>query len=92
MAVVAFALGILLGFVGSIPAAGPLLLLVIASGLEGQRRRALALAAGGALAESSSSAPAKRPSQGEFTTRCATPTELRPRPAVGSRARPGRRD
>ena len=49
---VAFALGILLGFVGSIPAAGPLLLLVIASGLEGQRRRALALAAGGALAES----------------------------------------
>lgn len=49
---VAFALGVLLGFVGSIPAAGPLLFLVIASGLEGQRRRALALATGGALAES----------------------------------------
>jgi len=50
--VLALALGIVLGFAGSIPAAGPLLFLVLASGLEGDRRRALALAAGGALAES----------------------------------------
>lgn len=52
MGLVAFALGVGLGFVGSIPAAGPLLFLVIASGLDGKLRRALALAAGGALAES----------------------------------------
>jgi threonine/homoserine/homoserine lactone efflux protein len=49
---VAFLVGVLLGFVGSIPAAGPLLLLVIASALKKQRSRALALASGGALAES----------------------------------------
>jgi len=49
---VAFVLGVVLGFVGSIPAAGPLLFLVIASGVEGRPRRALALGAGGALAES----------------------------------------
>ena len=52
MGLVALALGVVLGFVGSIPAAGPLLLLVIASGLRAQRGRALALGAGGALAES----------------------------------------
>lgn len=52
MGLAAFALGVALGFVGSIPAAGPLLLLVVAAGFQGQRRRALALALGGALAES----------------------------------------
>jgi threonine/homoserine/homoserine lactone efflux protein len=49
---VAFLVGVLLGFVGSIPAAGPLLLLIVASALARQRARALALACGGALAES----------------------------------------
>lgn len=52
MGPLSFGLGVALGFVGSIPAAGPLLFLVIASGLEGRQRRALALACGGALAES----------------------------------------
>jgi threonine/homoserine/homoserine lactone efflux protein len=52
MLLLGLALGVALGFVGSIPAAGPLLMLVIASGLRAQRGRALALAAGGALAES----------------------------------------
>lgn len=49
---VAFLVGVLLGFVGSIPAAGPLLLLVVASALKKERSRALGLACGGALAES----------------------------------------
>jgi threonine/homoserine/homoserine lactone efflux protein len=49
---VAFVVGVLLGFVGSIPAAGPLLVLVVASGLRRERSRALALACGGGLAES----------------------------------------
>ncbi len=44
--------GVVLGFVGSIPAAGPLLALVIARGLDARQRDALALALGGALAES----------------------------------------
>lgn len=44
--------GVVLGFVGSIPAAGPLLALVIVRGLQARRRDALALALGGALAES----------------------------------------
>ncbi|MCC6899283.1 MAG: LysE family transporter [Polyangiaceae bacterium] len=52
MVAVALIVGLVLGFAGSIPAAGPLLLLVVASGLEGRRRQALSLAAGGALAES----------------------------------------
>src|SRR5262245_13323641 len=52
MPVVALLIGVVMGFVGSIPAAGPLLLLVVASGLAAERRRALALAFGGALAES----------------------------------------
>lgn len=52
MALLGLLLGIALGFVGSIPAAGPLLMLVIASGLQAERGRALALGAGGALAES----------------------------------------
>ncbi|MBK7585464.1 MAG: LysE family transporter [Myxococcales bacterium] len=52
MVLFALGLGVVLGFLGSIPAAGPLLLLVIASGLEGRRRSALSLASGGALAES----------------------------------------
>lgn len=46
------ALGIVLGFVGSIPATGPLLFLVIDAGLTRDRPRALSLAVGGALAES----------------------------------------
>lgn len=47
-----FLIGVLLGFVGSIPAAGPLLLSIVASALKKERSRALALACGGALAES----------------------------------------
>ncbi|MEZ4220066.1 MAG: LysE family transporter [Polyangiaceae bacterium] len=46
-----FALGVLLGFLGSIPAAGPLLLLVMEAGVSGRRARALSLASGGAVAE-----------------------------------------
>lgn len=46
------AIGVLLGFVGSIPALGPLLVLVVTRGLTADRRGALALAAGGAAAES----------------------------------------
>jgi threonine/homoserine/homoserine lactone efflux protein len=52
MPVIAVLAGVAMGFVGSIPAAGPLLLLVVASGLSAERKQALALAAGGALAES----------------------------------------
>ncbi|MBX3131544.1 MAG: LysE family transporter [Polyangiaceae bacterium] len=48
----AFVLGVALGFVGSIPALGPLLALVVARGLESRRGDALALAVGGAVAES----------------------------------------
>ena len=47
----ALLIGIALGFFGSIPAAGPLLFLVIDAGLSRDRTRALALAVGGALAE-----------------------------------------
>lgn len=52
LSLTSFLVGVLLGFVGSIPAAGPLLLLVVASALRKERSRALALACGGALAES----------------------------------------
>ncbi len=45
-------LGILLGFLGSIPVAGPISLLVLAYGLEGRVRNGLFLALGAALAES----------------------------------------
>ncbi len=45
-------LGILLGFLGSIPVAGPISLLVLAYGLEGRVRNGLFLAAGASLAES----------------------------------------
>lgn len=44
--------GCLIGYVGSIPAAGPLALLIAAEGIADRRRRGLTLAAGGALAES----------------------------------------
>ncbi len=52
--------GLILGFVGSIPAAGPLALLIVRAGLghdgrsgrSGARARALGLAIGGAAAES----------------------------------------
>ncbi len=49
--IVSLVLGILLGFVGSIPAAGPLLFLVIDAGISRDRSRALSLAVGGAIAE-----------------------------------------
>lgn len=48
---VAFALGWLLGYLGTIPAAGPLAVLVVAASLRGRSRHALRLAAGGAVAE-----------------------------------------
>lgn len=47
----AFALGCVLGYVGSIPAAGPLAILIANAALDGRRRRALSLAVGGAIAE-----------------------------------------
>src|SRR5262245_32022112 len=43
--------GVLLGYFGSIPAAGPLALLIYAAGMAGDRRRLTALALGGAVAE-----------------------------------------
>lgn len=49
---VALLTGAALGFVLSIPAAGPLLGLVVLAGARGDFRRGLALASGGALAES----------------------------------------
>ena len=45
-------LGAVLGFLGSIPAAGPLALLIVARAVEGAPRRSLALGIGGAIAES----------------------------------------
>jgi threonine/homoserine/homoserine lactone efflux protein len=50
--VLALVLGFLFGFIGSIPVAGPISLLVVARGLQARYRDALFLAAGGALAES----------------------------------------
>jgi threonine/homoserine/homoserine lactone efflux protein len=50
--VLALLLGFLFGFIGSIPVAGPISLLVVAYGLRGRYRDAIFLAAGGALAES----------------------------------------
>jgi len=47
----AIAIGLLLGFVSSIPAAGPLAMLIVGAALEGDRERAVRLAIGGALAE-----------------------------------------
>lgn len=47
----ALVVGFLLGYLGSIPAAGPLAVLVVAAALAGQPRRLLLLAAGGAFAE-----------------------------------------
>lgn len=49
--VLAFVIGVALGFFGSIPAAGPLALLIVQAGLDGARSRSLALAVGGAVAE-----------------------------------------
>lgn len=44
--------GILLGYVGSMPVAGPIALLVLGRGLENRTRNGLALALGSAIAES----------------------------------------
>jgi threonine/homoserine/homoserine lactone efflux protein len=49
---VALALGFLFGFIGSIPVAGPIALLVFAYGIEGRRRDGVALSVGAAIAES----------------------------------------
>jgi threonine/homoserine/homoserine lactone efflux protein len=49
--ILALGLGWLLGFLGTIPAAGPLAVLVAAAAIEGRTRRLLALSAGGAAAE-----------------------------------------
>jgi len=51
MLVAAAILGFAFGFVGSIPIAGPIAVLVLSRGLEGRVRSALALASGAALAE-----------------------------------------
>jgi threonine/homoserine/homoserine lactone efflux protein len=51
-AIVALLCGALLGFLLSVPAAGPLLALVVLAGARGDTRRGLALAVGGAVAES----------------------------------------
>jgi threonine/homoserine/homoserine lactone efflux protein len=48
---VSFLLGIALGFASSIPAAGPLAILIVTAALDRDRRRAVRLAIGGALAE-----------------------------------------
>jgi threonine/homoserine/homoserine lactone efflux protein len=47
----ALVVGFLLGYLGSIPAAGPLAVLLVATAIAGQSRRYLLLAAGGAFAE-----------------------------------------
>jgi threonine/homoserine/homoserine lactone efflux protein len=47
----ALVLGFLLGYLGTIPAAGPLAILVVSSVLAGHRRRRLLLSIGGAAAE-----------------------------------------
>ncbi len=49
--IAALLVGFVLGFVGSIPAAGPLALLIVASGLARDVRRGISLAVGGAIAE-----------------------------------------
>ncbi len=48
---IAFTAGMLLGFLGSVPSAGPLSILVAAKGLSGNRKGGMAMAFGGALAE-----------------------------------------
>lgn len=53
-------LGFAFGFIGSIPVAGPISLLVVAYSLQARYRDALALAAGGALAEGAYAALAFR--------------------------------
>jgi threonine/homoserine/homoserine lactone efflux protein len=47
----AIVVGFLLGYLGSIPAAGPLAVVLVATALAGQSRRFLLLSVGGALAE-----------------------------------------
>jgi threonine/homoserine/homoserine lactone efflux protein len=49
--IAALLIGLVLGYVGSIPAAGPLALLIVASGLERDVPRGARLAVGGATAE-----------------------------------------
>jgi threonine/homoserine/homoserine lactone efflux protein len=51
-AVLAFAIGVALGFASSVPALGPLALAIASAALRNQPRRAAALAVSGALAES----------------------------------------
>jgi len=50
--VIAWLIGFVLGFAGSMPVAGPIGILVLGRGLQGRRRAAIALACGAALAES----------------------------------------
>lgn len=47
----ALLVGLVLGYVGSIPAAGPLAMLIVSAALDRDRTRALRLAVGGAVAE-----------------------------------------
>jgi threonine/homoserine/homoserine lactone efflux protein len=49
--IAALLVGLALGYIGSIPAAGPLALLIVASGLARDLRRGVYLAVGGATAE-----------------------------------------
>ncbi|WP_437899189.1 hypothetical protein [Sorangium sp. So ce124] len=57
---IALVVGLLLGYFGSIPAAGPLAVLLVAAALAGQPRRVLLPAIGGALAEGLSALAAAR--------------------------------
>jgi len=50
--VIAALIGLIIGFVGSMPVAGPIAVLVFGQGLQNRGRDALSLAAGAALAES----------------------------------------
>ena len=53
MLVIALVLGFLFGFIGSMPIAGPIAVLVLAFGLEDRFRAGVSLAMGGAIAEAS---------------------------------------
>ncbi|MCK5796418.1 MAG: LysE family transporter, partial [Deltaproteobacteria bacterium] len=48
---IAAIIGFLFGFIGSMPVAGPIAVIVFARGIEGRLRSGLAVAVGGALAE-----------------------------------------
>lgn len=49
--VISFILGFLFGFIGSIPVAGPISILVFSRGIEGQFKKGVYLASGAAIAE-----------------------------------------